>query len=165
VWRLVKLNLAGHLSTGENMGYTSIVCGVTGSAHSQKAALQAALLAKENNASLVYVYAVDATFMRGGITVELTPGCVEDALEKLGDHIVAMAEEIASTQGIIPKKIVRRGSVLEVLRKVVLEEKADLLVLGHENRTFFEKAFFKGDVEDHINELKQQTGVEVNVVR
>ena len=57
-----------------------------------------------------------------------------------------------------PKKIVRRGTVLEVLKQVVQEEKADLLVLGHEERTFFEKALFKGNVEDHVEELKTTDG-------
>jgi len=39
------------------MGYTSIVCGVTGSAHAQKAALEAGALAKRDNAKLTYVVA------------------------------------------------------------------------------------------------------------
>jgi nucleotide-binding universal stress UspA family protein len=146
------------------MGYTSIVCGVTGSAHAQKAALEAALLAKQHNANLVYVYAVDITFLRGGITMKLTPKFVEESIVRMGEHILAMAEELAKAQGVTPKKVVRKGSVLEVLKAVVLEEKADLLVLGHEKRTFFEKALFKGNVEDHIQALKAQTGVEVTVV-
>jgi hypothetical protein len=45
------------------MAYRSIVCGVTGSAHAQKAALEAAVLAKENHATLTYVYAVDIRFL------------------------------------------------------------------------------------------------------
>jgi hypothetical protein len=48
---------------------------------------------------------------------------------------------------------------------VVMEEKADLLVLGHEDRSFFEKLMFKGNVEDHVEELKQQTGTAVTVVK
>lgn len=144
------------------MEYTSIVCGVTGSAHSQKAALEAARLAKKNGARLTYVYAVDITFLRGGIT---TSQYVEKSLERLGNYIVDIAVEIASTVGVTPKKVVRKGHVLEALKQTVLEEKADLLVLGHENRTFFEKALFKGGVEDHIGALKRQTGVDVTVVR
>jgi nucleotide-binding universal stress UspA family protein len=146
------------------MGYTSIVCGVTGSAHAQKAALEAAALAKQHNAKLTYVYVVDVGSLTASIG-GLSKSLAEDGLERLGDHILAFAEQLAQSQEVTPKKIVRRGAVLEVLRQVVLEEKADLLVLGHEKRTFFEKAMFKGNVEDHIQELKQQTGVEVSVVR
>lgn len=147
------------------MGYTSIVCGVTGSAHSQKAALEAAVLAKENNAALTFVYAVDVGFLRSGITVQLPSKFAEESMEHLGSHILSHAEQLAKTQGVSPKKVVRKGPVLEVLRQVMAEEKADLLVLGHENRTFFEKALFRGEVEDHIQELKQQTGAEVTVIR
>jgi nucleotide-binding universal stress UspA family protein len=147
------------------MAYTSIVCGVTGSLHAQEAALRAAILAKENNARLTYVYAVDMTFLRGGITMSLPSDDVAKSLERLGGHILNMAEEIAQSQGITPKKVVRQGKVLDVLKSVMQEQKADLLVLGHEKRTFFEKAMFHGEVEDHVAELKQQTGAEVTVVR
>lgn len=147
------------------MAYRSIVCGVTGSAHAQKAALEAAVLAKENNAALTYVYAVDIDFLRSGITVQLPPEFAEDSLTHLGGHIVELAGKLADSQGVKAKKVVRKGPILKVLQAVVSEEQADLLVLGHENRTFFEKAFFKGNVEDHVQELKDQTGIEVAVIR
>ncbi|MHC1743673.1 MAG: universal stress protein [Syntrophobacteraceae bacterium] len=147
------------------MAYTSIVCGVTGSQHAQEAALRAAMLAKEDNARLTYVYAVDTTFLRSGVAMQCDTCEVAKSLEHLGNHILAMAEALAQLQGVTPKKVVRKGKVLEVLKSIVVEEQADLLVLGHEKRTFFEKAMFQGDVEDHIDELKRQTGVEVNVVR
>lgn len=147
------------------MAYKVIVCGVTGSAHSQKAALEAALLAGRDNARLIYVYAVDDEFFRTGRAVELSHHAIADSLERLGTHIVDHAVTIAQTQGVGAEGKIVRGSALEVLRKVVAEEKADLLVLGHEKRTFLEKALFKGEVEDHVEELKKQTGVEVNVVR
>ena len=61
-----------------------------------------------------------------------------------------VAEELAKTQGVTAKKILKKGLVLGVLIQVVQEEKADLLVLGHEPRIFFEKAIFDGNVEDHL---------------
>jgi nucleotide-binding universal stress UspA family protein len=146
------------------MDYTTIVCGVTGSLHSQKAALEAAVLASKSQTALVYVYVVDVSFLRRG-SGSMTSGAVADSLDKLGAQILDIAEEIAKTQGVVPKKILRKGPVLDVLKQVIQEEKADLLVLGHEDRTFFEKALFKGDVEDHLEELKKQTGVEVTVIR
>jgi nucleotide-binding universal stress UspA family protein len=147
------------------MAYKKIVCGVTASAHSQKAALKAARLAKQDGAELIYVYAVDVTFLEGGRTVSLTEDVVADSLEKVGKYILELAGQIAAAQEVKPKKILRRGRVLDVLKLVMSEEKADLLVLGHEKRTFFEKALFKGDVEDHIQELKSQTGTEVIVIK
>jgi nucleotide-binding universal stress UspA family protein len=146
------------------MGYTTIVCGVTGSLHSRKAALEAAVLAGKSNAGLVYVYAVDASFLKRGSGF-VTSGEVEGSLDRLGEQILNIAEEIAKTQGVIPKKILKKGLILEVLKQVVQEEKAELLVLGHEDRTFFEKVLFNGSVEDHLELLKKQTGAEVMVIR
>lgn len=146
------------------MAYKTIVCGVTGSEHSQKAALEAASLAKNHQARLIYVYAVDTSFLKG-MTVELTPDFANKTLEHLGGHILERAEEIALSKGITPKKILRSGEVLEVLKQVLTEEKADLLIIGHEDRSFFEKVLFKGEVEDHIQELIKQTGVSVQVIK
>jgi len=146
------------------MGYTKIICGVTGSLHSQKAALEAAVMASQSHAELIYVYVVDVSFLRRG-SGSITSGAVADSLDRLGDQFLEVAEEIAKTQGVVPKKILRKGLVLDVLIQVVQEEKADLLVIGHEPRTFFEKALFDGSVEDHLEELKKQTGAEVMVIR
>ncbi len=148
------------------MPYSTIVCGVTGSAHAQKAALEAAVLAKRDNAKLVYVYAVDASFLSSGRgTVELSSEAVNDSLANLGEHILFHAEQLARTQGVVPEKVLRRGPVLEVLKQVVSEQKADILLLGHEERSFFDRMLFKGSVEDHVQELKGQTGVEVDIVK
>ena len=122
------------------------------------------VMANKSHAGLIYVYAVDVSFLRRG-SGSITSGAVADSLDKLGAQILDIAEEIAKTQGVAPKKILRKGPVLDVLKQVVQEEKADLLILGHEERTFFEKALFKGSVEDHLEELKKQTGAEVTVIR
>jgi nucleotide-binding universal stress UspA family protein len=143
------------------MSYQCIVCGVTGSAHAQGAALEAAILAKQQNARLVYVYAADISFLKGGVAGHKG---VEASLMRLGEHVVDMAGELAVSQGVNPKKVVRKGPVMEVLKAVVLEEKADLLMLGHEKRTIFEKAMFGGEVEDHAKKLESQTGVAVKIV-
>jgi len=147
------------------MTYKKIVCGVTASAHSQKAALEAARLAKQHGAQLVYVYAVDLVFLKGGKMGSLSQDVIAQSIEKLGRQIVDLAEQIAASEGVNTEKIVRRGTVLEVLGQVMSEQKADLLVLGHEERTFFEKHLFEGSVEDHIQELKARTGAEVTVIR
>lgn len=147
------------------MAHKCIVCGVTGSAHAQKAALEAARIAKEEGARLVYVYAVDSSFASHGRAVELSHTFVDESLEKLGAHILDVAGQIAATQGVTPKKVLRRGKVLEVLKSAVKEEQADLLIIGHEGRTFFEKVLFKGDVEDDPGELAKLTGVPVNLVQ
>jgi nucleotide-binding universal stress UspA family protein len=147
------------------MAYKKIVCGVTASAHSQKAALEAARLAKQHGAGLVYVYAVDLAFLKGGKMGSLSQDVIAQSIEKLGRQIVDLAEQIAASEGVKTEKIVRRGAALDVLGQVMNEQKADLLVLGHEERTFFEKHLFEGSVEEHVQELKARTGAEVTVIR
>lgn len=146
------------------MKYKCIVCGVTGSAHAQKAALEAATLAKKENATLIFVYAVDASFLEGSLMAEVSGGHVQDALVKLGNHILDHAEELIRPLGVVPKKVVKRGVPLQVLQEVVLEEKADLLMIGHEERTRIERKLTKGEVEKHIASFKKATGVEVTIV-
>jgi nucleotide-binding universal stress UspA family protein len=146
------------------MAYKNIVCGVTGSEASHKAAQEAARMAKENQAGLTFVYAVDASFLKG-ITIELTSDYAEKTLQHLGGQILDKAEEIALAQGVKPKKVLRQGLILEVIKQVLFEEKADLLIIGHEDRTFFEKVLFKGEVEDHVQELIKQTGVSVTIIK
>jgi nucleotide-binding universal stress UspA family protein len=144
------------------MEYQRIVCGVTGSAQAQKAAIRAARLAKQCGAELLYVYAADASFAHG-MTVGVTLQYIEESLVKLGNHILDHAVQLAQAEGVEPRTIVRVGPALEVLRTVVLEEQADLLVIGSENRSFFERFLIKGEVESHIENLKKITGVEVVV--
>ena len=146
------------------MDYKTIVCGVTGSLHSQKAALEAAIMASQSHAELIYVYVVDVSFLRRG-SGSITSGAVADSLDRLGEQFLDFAEELAKAHGVTARKILRKGPVLDELIQVVHEEKADLLVLGHEPRTFFEKALFNGSVEDHLELLKKQTGAEVMVIR
>ena len=148
----------------EAMKWNSIVCGVTGSDLSRKAAREAAGLAEANGAELAYVYAVDSSFLRGGKAMGVTTEAVEESLAHLGRHFLDFAEEIAAARGVRAKKILRRGLVLDVLKGVISEEKADLLVLGHEERTLIEKAFVRGEVEEFLDDLKEQTGVEVLVI-
>jgi nucleotide-binding universal stress UspA family protein len=147
------------------MAYKKIVCGVTASTHSHKAAIEAARLAKENKADLIYVYAVDLDFLKGGRMGNLSQDVIAQSIEKIGKQIVDTAEQIAASEGVKPEKIVRRGTVLDVLGQVMSEQKADLLILGHEERTFFEKHRFKGNVEDHVQELKARTGAEVKIIQ
>jgi nucleotide-binding universal stress UspA family protein len=146
------------------MGYTSIVCGVTGSDPSQKAALEAAVLAAEHKANLTYVFAVDTEFLKISLGGRSSSSMAEDSLDHLGGHMLDTAEQAAISKGVHPKKVLRHGPVLEVLRQVIAEERAELLVLGHENRTFFEKVLFKGSVEEHVEKLKEQLGIEILVV-
>ena len=61
------------------------MCGVTGSLRSRKAALEAAILAKNCRAKLIYVYVIDVSFLRRGSGF-ITSGAVADSLNRLGEQ-------------------------------------------------------------------------------
>lgn len=146
------------------MAAKSIVCGVTGSDASHLAARQAARLAKEDGAALTFVYAVDAGFLHG-LTIQLRAEYAESALLPVGRHILQDAVAIAAQEGVTARSELRKGKVLDVIKQVVAETGSDLLVLGDEGRTFTEKVLFGGEVLDHVNELQEQTGARVLIVR
>ena len=140
-----------------------IVCGVTGSARAHKAAVEAAVFARETNARLVYVYAIDTSFLNGATS--LPPiSFVEERLELLGSHVIDCAVELGRLLGVTAKSVLMKGPVLEVLKQVVAEEKADLLVIGHEDKPIFEKVLASGDPRDHEEQLKHQTSLELTIV-
>ena len=147
------------------MPYRSIVCGVTGSEHAIKAVERAVMLARRDNARLTFVHAVDDSFVRSGPgAIEVTSEDVDKGLENIGKHLLDRAVRIAVEQGVTADKVMKRGLVLEVLRQVIQERNADLLLIGHEERSFFNRILFKGNVEDHVQELRNQTGIEVEIV-
>jgi len=152
------------LVMGGKMDYKKIVCAVTGSEASDRAAREAAFLAKESKASVIFLYAVDASFLQG-MTVELRPEFAEKSLEHMGGHILERMEQIARHEGVEARGVLRKGRLMEVLKEVALEEEADLLVLGKEEPSFFHKVLFREEVEDHVRELREKTGVEVMLVK
>lgn len=146
------------------MEKATIVCAVTGSDSSLNAASRAAILAEERGATLVLVFAVDMNFL-DGMAVELSGRVAGEALHQVGATILENAAQPALSRGVAIKKILRDGPLLDVVKEVVREEKAGLLVIGHEPHSFFDKVVFKREsVEDHVQELKAETGVEVMVV-
>ena len=105
------------------MEYPNIVCGVTGSAHAQKAALEAAVLAKQHNANLIYVYVVDID-----LSQRRYPGLPHQDVEEVDWNVSAITSwnlrsRLALTQGVTPKKIVRRGDRPGSVEEVVVRRK------------------------------------------
>jgi nucleotide-binding universal stress UspA family protein len=145
------------------MRYKTILCGITGSGASFRAALGAALLAKENNARLIHVYAVDTAFVEH-VTVELPPELAGESLERLGKRILDQAQTIAGGQGIVAERKIRKGSLLKVLGEVAREEAADLLVLGREERSFFDRVFFGKGMKADPDALRKRVGVEAVII-
>ncbi len=63
------------------------------------------------------------------------------------------------------EKLMRTGSMVDVLAEVAAERGGDLLVLSLEPRSFFEKVLFRAAIEEEVEELRSRTGREVVVIR
>lgn len=148
----------------EPLRYRTIVCAATGTEVSQKAVMGACLLARENDAHLILVYAVDVSFVKG-MTVELPTGFAEEQMERLGTRVLDEAEEIAREQGVNCEKVMRKGSLLRVAAEVAAEREGDLLVVGLESRSFFEKVLLRDAFDEQLEELRRQTAMQVVVIR
>jgi nucleotide-binding universal stress UspA family protein len=142
----------------------SIVCGVTGSDNSEKAVKAASQMAAAQGARLTFVYIVDIGFM-SGLTIQLRPKYAGDFLERLGEKILDEAEQVASTEGVTAKKVLKKGKVIDELARVIKEESADTLVVGDEGRTFAEKVLFGNRLPDNVKELEKRLGVTVSIIR
>jgi nucleotide-binding universal stress UspA family protein len=121
-------------------------------------------MASAQGARLAFVYVVDVGFL-SGLTVQLRPKYAEDFLERLGGKILDEAGEIALSLGVTPKKVLRKGKVMDEVIKVIKEEGADILVVGDEGRTFAEKVLFGNPLPDSVKELERRSGVTVSIVR
>lgn len=118
------------------------MCGVTGFEVSERAVREAAFLAKQRGARLIITYSVDTSFLQG-ITIELRPEFAEHHLEQMGKHILERMADLAREEGVEPICVMKKGSMLEVLKEVAVENKGSLLVLGKEEPSFFHKVLFK----------------------
>lgn len=120
----------------------SIVCGVTGSLGSQRAAADAAVLAAQTGAKLTYVHVVEPPSPAERFSDPLTRAFKEAMLVEIGIKILINAERIATARGVAPVKYLKKGPLAKCLLEVAKELDSDLLVLGGRRGTIFEKAGF-----------------------
>lgn len=131
------------------MSAKRVVCGVTASMRAQRAALDAAKLARKTEAELVYVHVVDMTPLKSSLTDPLCSIFVEESLVKLGMQIVEHAAHIAKTEGISAEKYLVKGPVRKTLRKITRDLCADLLVMGGKDcKTLYSEVLKLTEMDD-----------------
>jgi len=137
-----------------------ILCATRGgeaSYHTQDAAIA---LARERGDELVFLYVVDTSFLdktAGGIVVD-----IEGGIGKMGEFLLAMAQERAAQQRVEARAICREGRVRQVIKATAVEEGATLVVLGRpagETSAFIPKA-----LRSFADEIEGETGIEVVIV-
>jgi len=105
-----------------------ILCATRGGEASTRTQERAIALARERGARLVFVFAVDTSFLDKFVAPHTH--AVDEEIEHMAEFLLAMAKERAEQAGVEADFVVREGSLVDVLVSVAQEVKATLIVLG-----------------------------------
>jgi len=85
-------------------------------------------LARDQHASLLFLYITDISFLDRLASPVLVD--IEQELDELGAFVLALAQERARAAGVEAGTLVKRGDFRTVLAEVVEEQEIDLVVFG-----------------------------------
>jgi nucleotide-binding universal stress UspA family protein len=83
-------------------------------------------------------------------------------MEKMGEFLLAMAQERAQKQDVAARYVLRQGDLRHELKAAAHEEAVDLVVLGRPAGA--ESAFALADLEAFAAEIEAETGVEARII-
>ena len=138
-----------------------ILCATRGGEASYRTQDAAIILAKERSDELLFLFVVDTHFLdRAGRAVR--PDVVAEEMNRMGEFLLAMAQERAQSHGVAATYLLRRGEFRDELKAAACEEGVALVVLGHPAGTG--SAFVTADLEAFAAEIEAETGVEAVIV-
>jgi nucleotide-binding universal stress UspA family protein len=138
-----------------------ILCATRGGEASYRTQDAAIALAKERGDELLFLFVVDTHFLdRAGRAVR--PDVVAEEMSRMGEFLLAMAQERAQEQGRAADYLLRRGEFRDELKAAAREEGVDLVVLGQPAGTG--SAFVPADLEAFAAEIESETGVETRII-
>ncbi|MGB7876123.1 MAG: universal stress protein, partial [Anaerolineales bacterium] len=85
-------------------------------------------LAKEKDASLLFLYVIDLRFL--DLTAAPIVVDVEDEVHDMGEFLLLMAKERAEKQGVSAQTVCQKGKVKKEIKKAVRKYEASFVVLG-----------------------------------
>ena len=139
-----------------------IVCATRGGAGSRAVQEKAIECAQQLECDLIFLFIVDVSGMDEA-DEKLKPA-VKDELYWLGHTLLQIAQRRAKNANINSEVVIREGNVQEEIRRYLRESSASLLLLGAPRGTT--TARFGDDyVEQMANEIQEQSGVSVEIVR
>jgi nucleotide-binding universal stress UspA family protein len=116
-------------------------------------------LAKERGQELIFLYVVDLSFL--DMTASPIVIDVESGVERMGEFLLAMAQERAREQGVEAQVVIREGKTREKIKAAVKELEVDTVVLGRpaEGGVFQEES-----IRAFTREIEEETGAKVVLV-
>jgi nucleotide-binding universal stress UspA family protein len=138
-----------------------ILCATRGGEASRRTQDAVIAMAKEEGASILFLYVVDVEFLR--LTARgVRPDVVATELEHMGEFLLAIACERAADQGVDAKPIIRHGSLLDALESAAVEERVDAIAFGRPAGP--ESAFSLADLEQLAARIEADTAVKTYIV-
>ena len=138
-----------------------ILCATRGGEASYRTQDAAIALAKERGDELLFIFVVDVCFLDKTARA-VRPDVVAEEMSRMGEFLLAMAQERAQEQGVSADYLLRRGGFRDELKATAREEGVDLVVLGQPAGTG--SAFVPADLEAFAAEIEAETGVETVIV-
>jgi nucleotide-binding universal stress UspA family protein len=134
----------------------TILCATRGGDASYRAQDAAIALAQERGDELLFLFVVDTHFL-DKTERSVRPDVVTAEMEKMGQFLLAMAQERAREAGVEASLVTRKGDVRQQIKAVAVEEGVDLVVLG---RPADETSRFKLEaLRAFAAEIEEETGV------
>jgi nucleotide-binding universal stress UspA family protein len=118
-------------------------------------------MAKEEGATIVFLYVVDVEFLR--LTARgVRPDVVTTEMEHMGEFLLAMAVERAATKGVEAEMIVRHGPLVQALESAGQELGADAIAFGRPAGV--DSSFSLSDVEQMAARIEEDTGIKTYIL-
>lgn len=139
---------------------SKILCATRGGEASYRTQDEAIQLARQRDASLIFLYVADTHFLdktAAPIVVD-----VDNELHNMGEFILAIARERAERQEVSVQTVCRSGRVRDEIKAVAREEGVDIVVLGRPAGDT--DAFALGELEAFAAEIEAETGSQVVIV-
>jgi nucleotide-binding universal stress UspA family protein len=139
-----------------------IVCATRGGEASRRTQERAIALAKERDAPLIFLCAVDPGFA-GPVNEELSTA-LADELRRLGRSLLCIAQARAREQGVEAQTHVRCGPARQIIEEYLQEVDASVLLIGSPQTDTQRQAFDAEEMHRFAEALRQTTDVEVIIV-
>jgi hypothetical protein len=138
-----------------------ILCATRGGEASHRTQDAVLAMAKEQGASVLFLYVVDVEFLK--LTARaVRPDVVATELEHMGEFLLAMACERASAQGVEAEPYILHGPMAEALVSAAVEKEVDAIAFGRPAGP--ESAFSLPDLERLSARIEETTGIKTYIV-
>jgi nucleotide-binding universal stress UspA family protein len=137
-----------------------ILCATRGGEASYRTQDAVIAKAKEEGASLLFLYVVDLEFLKQTTRGVCLP-VMQQEMERMGEFLLVMACERAAGQGVEAQPILRPGPLVEALKDAARQEDVTMVALG---RPAEESRFQLSKLEQLAEEIERDTGVETRII-